>query len=280
MVFKPSFRRQYSISDKNLKTKYAVTVTLVVSTSVIIAIFGKYYIGQADELTSPKVELSIHGLNQTYQAGNIVDFYVHVKEDKGCDSTKAEVLKLPSLNDNITTVVQTNQVDRSCPAGTAGAVEGDWHVGQDGIIGIDKPIILNDTGLYQIRASMADTIVNSTPFSIVSTAPANRYNLSFDGLKDHYRVGEKMDFALKIGGYGSSCGTPNIDIIDKSGATLYTLYKHGSFSCTGARGPLNQTWSLSDLDAENFTLSQAGHYKIVGSYHDAEVTKTIQVKSQ
>ena len=150
-----------------MRIKYIVTIVLVASIAIIGAVFTNYYIGRARELAPPIVELSIHGLNQTYHHGDTVDFYVRLKADKGCDGAKVEVLKLTSfLHDNYQ-VIQTNQLVRSCGVGMSPGIDQDWHVGENMLIGVDPPIILNQTGIYQIRASMGDTIVNSTVFSVV-----------------------------------------------------------------------------------------------------------------
>ena len=150
-----------------LKTKYIVVITLVASISIIGAVFANYYIGRVRALAPPIVELSIHGLNQTYHTGDKIDFYVHLKANKGCDGAKVEVLKLTSFLHDNNQVIQTNQLVRSCGVGMSPGIEQDWHVGENMLIGVDPPIILNQTGIYQIRASMGDTIVNSTVFSMV-----------------------------------------------------------------------------------------------------------------
>ena len=92
-------------------------------------------------------------------------------------------------------------------------------------------------------------------------------------------VGEKRDFALKIKGYGADCGTPNMVIINqKSGTTVYTIYNYAIFSCSPGLITVDDTWSLKDLDAPpNLTISEAGNYKVTGTYHGSETTKNIEV---
>jgi len=41
---------------------------------------------------------------------------------------------------------------------------------------------------------------------------------------------------------------------------------------------VDDTWSLKDLDAPpNLTISEAGNYKVTGTYHGSETTKNIEV---
>lgn len=112
-----------------------------------------------------------------------------------------------------------------------------------------------------------------------STDKRNQFTLTLEGLKDHYLVGEKLDFALGIKGYGQECGTPNILIVNvKSGTTIYELYKHGSWSCTPSLNIVDETWTLKDLNAlTSLTITEAGNYKVTGTYHGSETIKNIEV---
>ena len=49
------------------------------------------------------------------------------------------------------------------------------------------------------------------------TTPQSRYNpediqIMVDGLRETYKVGEPIEFLVKIEGYGSFCGTPDITV--------------------------------------------------------------------
>jgi hypothetical protein len=110
--------------------------------------------------------------------------------------------------------------------------------------------------------------------------PSSRegYSLTLEGLKDYYSIGEKLNFTLRMKGYGNDCGTPNVLIMDQNGRTVYTLFNHGAFSCPGGMFLVDRTWTLQELDApENLVLSEAGTYKVKGSFHGSETTKNITI---
>ncbi|MGI0018984.1 MAG: hypothetical protein ACREAY_00780 [Nitrososphaera sp.] len=92
-------------------------------------------------------------------------------------------------------------------------------------------------------------------------------DLSIEGLKDRYSVGEKIDFAIRATGYGAICGYPDFKVIDlgrneeiiftpKRGITLHL--------CDLDPHNFDRTWKLSELGvASPITIDKVGRYKIV-----------------
>lgn len=95
-------------------------------------------------------------------------------------------------------------------------------------------------------------------------------NLSIEGLKDRYSVGEKIDFTIRATVYGAICGHPNLKIID--------LDRNGEIIFAPERGIVllvcdldyasnfDRTWKLAELGvAGPMTIDRIVHYKIAAS---------------
>lgn len=123
-----------------------------------------------------------------------------------------------------------------------------------------------------LAAGIAFVILFASLFSSAAPVVQSRFHadLSIDGLKDRYSVGESIDFTIRATGYGVACGYPDVEIIDldRHGETVFGL--PGSLIliiCDLDANNFDRTWTLTELGTTgHVTIDRVGHYKVVASF--------------
>jgi hypothetical protein len=94
--------------------------------------------------------------------------------------------------------------------------------------------------------------------------------LSIEGLKDRYSVGERIDFTVRAAGYGTICGYPDLKVIDwdRNGKTILAPERGITLLiCDLDAANFDRTWKLSELGVANpITIDEVGRYSIVISF--------------
>lgn len=102
-------------------------------------------------------------------------------------------------------------------------------------------------------------------------------DLSIEGLKDSYSIGEEIDFAIRATGYGIICGYPDFKIIDldRNEDIVFSLDERVILVvCDPDAINFNKTWILLELGVTNpITIDRVGHYKIAISFGNVVAEK-------
>ncbi|MEM3159604.1 MAG: hypothetical protein QXJ74_02355 [Nitrososphaera sp.] len=142
-----------------------------------------------------------------------------------------------------------------------------------------------DTQAAPVAAGLAAGIVLVALFASLfgSTAPADQrlhVELSIEGLKDRYSVGEQINFVVRAAGYGTVCAYPFVKVIDldRGGSVIFSTAEKGVFLpvCDPDPHSFEQTWPSSQLGIPDpLTLDKIGHYKIVANFGGAKDEDTL-----
>lgn len=99
-------------------------------------------------------------------------------------------------------------------------------------------------------------------------------DLSIEGLKDTYSIGERIDFAVKATGYGTVCAYPFVRVIDidRGDIVIFDTAERGILLpvCDPDPRSFNDMWMSSQLGmSDPLTIDKIGHYKIVANFGGA-----------
>ena len=100
-------------------------------------------------------------------------------------------------------------------------------------------------------------------------------DLSVEGVKETYQVGEKMDFIVKAKGY-AECGYPTARIVNTDlDDTVYNIFRMPFVICFSDEArPIDETWTLEDIGVVvDIIPEKSGNYKAIVQYGDKVIEK-------
>jgi hypothetical protein len=108
----------------------------------------------------------------------------------------------------------------------------------------------------------------------------HHFDVSIMGLKDLYNTGEKIDFSVRVKGYGTNCGAPSVKIIDMNnpGRVIDPVGLITDYTCDPTAYDFDRTWTLLDIGVIRDIVLESGHYKAVVRYGET-VEKEFRVIS-
>jgi hypothetical protein len=89
-------------------------------------------------------------------------------------------------------------------------------------------------------------------------------DLSIEGLKDRYSIGERIDIIIRATGYGTACGYPIAKVINIDKNEIVRTIESGiDVMCDPEPHDFDKTWALADFGITTpVTIDKIGHYKI------------------
>ena|SRR2546430_2464636 len=116
-------------------------------------------------------------------------------------------------------------------------------------------------------------------FALTSYHPPYDVNLSMEGLQETYKIGEQIDFFVKIKGYGNYCNGPSI-IIAKETNRSDTVWIGGGPEFIGTNCPehdINITFQVDSNLEKPLIIKQAGTYVVSVQFGNKSIEKEFSI---
>lgn len=107
--------------------------------------------------------------------------------------------------------------------------------------------------------------------------------IAIGGLSQQYTIGQKIDFAVTAKGYDHLCGNPSLKIVNRDSGKI--IYENNDIFYLGLCDPdvriVDENWNLTrligDNDSKDFTVKEAGNYRLMVNYGDKTVAQDFRI---
>lgn len=134
-----------------------------------------------------------------------------------------------------------------------------------------------------LAVGVAFIILLSFSFNTVDSElmKGRHLDVSVEGLKDRYAIGDTIDFVVKARGVDILCGYPSAKIVDAdTGKERYLINLFSIILCDPGVRNVNEVWTLEEMGAANpITMDKIGNYKIFVHYDGRIIEKEFDVIS-
>ena len=136
------------------------------------------------------------------------------------------------------------------------------------------PVIVGLAGGAAFIVVIAIIFISFTGQSTISFPRQNHhFQVSVAGLKDSYEVGERIDFVMRIKGFGDSCASPSFAI--RNASTLEVIWYNKSVIsvCDPTPKLVDVSLHQEDLSMRRAPLfiNDTGTYEFKASYRDSNI---------
>jgi len=243
----------------------AVGIALIVLFASIFSTFDRSF---ADNRN--KIDISIHGLKDTYASGERMALTIHIRGySTVCDSSPSFMI-IDSDSGDITHRYNGYPFT-VCPDGFHSVDRVLTTEGPDNQLG---DIVISESGKYRLRVGQYGETVEKE-FSVMNPSGIE---LTINGLKDTYKVGETIPISATQKGGG--CSMPEIVIMDENQQIVLVSKNDLPILCpiitSDERSEFSLTWAPSN-HGKPIVINQTGTYTLVAQYETERIERQFTV---
>jgi hypothetical protein len=110
-----------------------------------------------------------------------------------------------------------------------------------------------------------------------NSTSTNTVELTINGLKDTYKVGEEVDFIIKVTGYRRLCTFPNIAVQNTNTGQVVWYSRTAILSFCEPAHDINEEFHPRDIDRIPIILNETGTYRLGASVGGKPLLKNFDV---